>query len=95
MPRPSSWTLSTAVLPFRATLTSLTERIEKLRTDAEQVSRHARRDELQRWMEGRFPDSLTVTRGAEGRVFVDVRRLARVAQDSGSPAVWNLLRREG
>jgi len=68
---------------FSRTLWTLVERIEKLRQEGEQETRRARREELYRWVDSRFPGTLDVQRGESGEVLIPVGALDRSAEAAG------------
>ena len=72
---------------FRRTMSACADRIERLRREGEEEARVARRDELHRWVDVRFPGTLSVTRNDAGEVVVDVAGLASAMDDAGMGAL--------
>jgi DNA-binding NtrC family response regulator len=78
---------------FRTTIESLAGRIVQMRRDGEDQAQAARRKELHRWMEARFPGSTTVERAEGGEVRVDAASVRARLEKTNASSLLQLLRR--
>lgn len=78
---------------FRSTLESLAGRIAQMRRDGEDLAQAARRQEVHRWMEERFPGSTTIARAEDGEVVVDATTVCAALEAAGAQPLLNVLRR--
>src|SRR5579883_2189304 len=77
---------------FRETLDGLADRIRKLRGEIEAAGRNARRQDLYRWLDSRFPGTTFVERNTIGEVVIDVLGLIAAIDATDCAEVKDLLR---
>jgi DNA-binding NtrC family response regulator len=81
---------------FVAEIDALRARIRQNRGDRETESRRARRAELSRWLEARYPGSTRVDRGEGGEITLDLLAVFADLDEGHLPAIArDLLRKEG
>ena len=80
---------------FRSTLESLAGRIAQMRRDGEDRAQAARRREVHRWMEERYPGSTSVARTDEGAILVDDTTVVASLEAAGATPLLLVLQGRG
>ena len=68
---------------FRASMEALIERIDRSRREHADATIRARRGELQRWLDRRYPRLLEIEKNVEGEIVIDVGPLAVAVDATG------------
>jgi CheY-like chemotaxis protein len=70
---------------FREAMEALAERVQRSRREQRMASRRERQEALQRWLDRRYPDLLSIERSASGEIVVDAVELCEAIDRAGLP----------